>query len=830
MNTKQWQGFKYWLLCGFLLIVLWHPGSAQSGITLVAPGSVWKYEDSGNDLGTAWRNPGYDDSGWQSGGAMLGFDENEVVTEITPGFITYYFRIDFTLNEDPDSLSALTLAVNFDDGYVAYLNGQEVTRQSMPGGTITYTTLANNHESGAFEDVDILNAAQYLTTGSNTLAIEVHQRGENNNDLAMDLELSYAAGGSGGGGGGSGTVNLVRGPYLQMGSPNSVVVRWRTGNATDSRVRYGTDPNNLSQVADRNNTTTEHEVTLSGLSSYARYYYAVGNSGDNLVGGADYFFRTNPPTGLRKKSRIWILGDSGTANSDAAAVRDAYYAFTDTVHTDLWVMLGDNAYDDGTDSEYQDAVFEMYPEMLRKSVLWPAFGNHDGKSASSNSQSGPFYEIFTLPANGESGGTPSGTEAYYSFDYGNIHFICLNSHDVDRDATGPMLNWVTQDLADTQQDWIIAFWHHPPYTKGSHDSDDESQLIEMRENALPILEAGGVDLVLSGHSHSYERSYLLDQHYGVSGTLNSSMILDSGDGRDDSDGPYFKPTLGPASHEGTVYVVAGSSGKTSNGSLNHPAMFTSMKVLGSVALDVDHNRLDAIFIDDNGDHLDYFTMFKGSTVVGIVTRMASFSGSAGERGVDLHWRTLSEHENAGFEVYRATAMDGAYERIGSYVSNPALRGSGNSSGERDYHYHDEGLVNGTTYWYKLTAVDVRGGETYHGPLRVAFNSAAAALVNPGEVPATLQLRDNYPNPFNPSTTIRFDLPAVAGGVHEVQLAVFDIQGRKVRTLVSGKYAPGSYALHWDATSERGEAMPSGMYIYSLKVGSQSFAKRMTLVR
>ncbi len=69
-----------------------------------------------------------------------------------------------------------------------------------------------------------------------------------------------------------------------------------------------------------------------------------------------------------------------------------------------------------------------------------------------------------------------------------------------------MMSWLTQDLAATTKEWIIAFRHYPPYSKGSHDSDTESPLIQTRENALPILEAAGVDLVLSGHGHSYERS------------------------------------------------------------------------------------------------------------------------------------------------------------------------------------------------------------------------------------------------------------------------------------------------------------------------------------
>ncbi len=405
---------------------------------------------------------------------------------------------------------------------------------------------------------------------------------------------------------------VTRGPYLQQGTDTSIVVRWRTDVATDGRVSFGSAPGSLSGFIDDPVARTEHEITLTGLMPDTRYYYAVGTTTATLAGNdANHFFLTAPLPGTPKPTRIWVLGDSGTANSSAQAVRDAYYTFTGTRHTDLWLMLGDNAYEDGTDSQYQAAVFNMYPSMLRKSVLWPTLGNHDGHTADSATQSGPYYNIFTLPRGAEAGGVASGTEAYYSFDYGNIHFIVLDSFDSDRSPNKAMMTWLAEDVQATTQDWVIAYWHHPPYSKGSHDSDSEGGLVDMRKNALPILEAAGVDLVLSGHSHSYERSFLLDGHYGSSSTLTPAMILDGGDGRPTGDGAYEKATLGHTPYEGAVYTVAGSSGKTSGGSLNHPAMFISLNILGSVVLDVDGDHLDATFLDSSRGVRDTFRILKG---------------------------------------------------------------------------------------------------------------------------------------------------------------------------------------------------------------------------
>jgi len=406
------------------------------------------------------------------------------------------------------------------------------------------------------------------------------------------------------------TVAVTRGPYLQTGTPTSITVRWRTDVQTDSCVRYGPSVSGLTQQTCETAVTTEHEVKLSSLVYNTKYYYSIGTSEGSLAGGdSTYFFFTSPRTGKAKPTRIWVLGDSGTGGRDARAVRNAYLPFTRTRHTDLWLMLGDNAYSDGTDIEYQKAVFNLYPMVLKNTVLWSTFGNHDAHTADSASQSGPYYDIFTLPKNGEAGGIASSTEAYYSFDYGNIHFVCLDSVESDRSPSGAMLTWLKADLAATKQDWRIAFWHYPPYSKGSHDSDVDAPLRQMRQYAVSILESYGVDLVLSGHSHSYERSYLLNGHYGKSDTLTSSMIVDAGDGHEDGDGAYEKP-LGFAPHTGTVYAVVGSSGDTTGGLLNNPAMYLSLNELGSLVLDIDGYRLDAKFLGSTGVVRDYFTIKK----------------------------------------------------------------------------------------------------------------------------------------------------------------------------------------------------------------------------
>lgn len=416
-------------------------------------------------------------------------------------------------------------------------------------------------------------------------------------------------------------VAIVRGPYLQLQTTNSMVIRWRTDKPVVGLVFFGESTDKLDRRATASGKHTEHVVQVTGLVPGRKYYYAVGErkgSEDRLyqtVEASRHFFAA-PVPGPARATRVWVLGDSGTANRKVAAVRDAFLTFNGGRTIDALLMLGDNAYNAGTDSEYQKAVFDVFAPVLANTVLWPTLGNHDGGSASSATQSGVYYDIFTLPTRAQAGGTLSGTEAYYSFDLANIHFVCLDSHDSDRRPGGAMVSWLEQDLAATKQNWIVAYFHHPPYTKGSHDSDDPKdsggRMQEMRQMVLPFLEAGGADLVLSGHSHSYERSFLIDGHYGDSKSFRPFMIRNRSDGREGGGGAYHKPRAGNAPHDGTVYAVAGSSGQTSGGRLNHPVMFLSLNELGSLVLDIDGSRLDALFLDERGRRRDYFTLKKGS--------------------------------------------------------------------------------------------------------------------------------------------------------------------------------------------------------------------------
>lgn len=430
---------------------------------------------------------------------------------------------------------------------------------------------------------------------------------------------------------------FMRGPYLALGTPHSMRIVWRTRRAIEPVVRYGLLRRRLNRSTSRDNILVktkdqtrslrtlhssadgvlQYEATLNGLEPSTTYYYEVYD-GEQLLAGGDstYQFTTHPQPGKKSRLRFWVVGDSGTGGQKQFEVHQALRSFTHSPRKapDVFLHVGDMAYSNGTDQEFEHHFFMPYRRTLRNTVCWPAMGNHEGSTSSGVTGIGPYFDSFVLPEGGEAGGVASGREAYYSFDYGNIHFISLNSHDLNRSPDAPMAQWLRADLERTTADWIFAYWHHPPYTKGSHDSDTEIQLIEMRENIMPILESGGVDMVFTGHSHIYERSMLIDGAYSTPTTVDG-VVLDDGSGDPGGDGAYRK-SEGLQPHEGTVVIVTGHGGAGLRRMGTMPVM---RRVIypehGSVIVDVNDDSATAIMLNSKGVERDIFRIVKRGTVV-----------------------------------------------------------------------------------------------------------------------------------------------------------------------------------------------------------------------
>lgn len=443
-----------------------------------------------------------------------------------------------------------------------------------------------------------------------------------------------------------------RAPYIQMLTTNSVIIHWLTEEEHLGVIRYGENPQHLTKIELDEDTTADHIVKLPNLEPGTRYYYQVGDtSGFGAFDPEKHWFQTHPENDVA--TRIWVLGDSGEPGKTLNQVRDEALnwmrnnalssaseervAFKDNADSenmaasvekeeeqvaednsdaaapepliDIWLALGDIAYRSGANEQYQSALFDPFEDILANTAIFPVYGNHDDRRWT-------YFRIFDLPENGETGGLASETENYYAIDYSNVHFIILDSQDSGRSQTGRMAVWLKQDLAQNTKPWVVVAFHHPPYSKGTHDSSDSSdsdgRMEEMRENILPILERAGVDLVLSGHSHMYERSYLIDCAYEKEDAFSAANIVSSGINNEHRQ--FVKP-LNDKPHQGTVYVVAGSSSKVDQGPLDHPAHYMGLEEAGSVVIDVVGNQLTSRFINNKGEVRDEFSIEKNAEYV-----------------------------------------------------------------------------------------------------------------------------------------------------------------------------------------------------------------------
>lgn len=592
--------------------------------TIVAYGATWKYRDNGTNQGSTWRSTSFNDASWASGPAELGYGDGDEATVVSYGpsssnrYITTYFRKAVSI-PNPGAYTNFTVNVKRDDGIAIYINGTEVYRNNLAANA-AYNTLASlaSDDGETAQTFTLLPSA--FVAGNNMVAVEIHQNSASSTDISFDLELR--------GNTGALVPVITRGPYLQMGNQTAVTFRWRTDIASNSRVQVGTTPggNNIA-VVDNATNVTEHEIRVTGLSPDTKYYYTIGTTTAVIQGDASNYVRTAPSPSTTRKISIAAFGDCGinslNRQSGSLTAYRNYLTNNGLEAADAWILLGDNAYNNGTDAEYTSNFFNAYGNnILKNHKLYPSPGNHDYASSSSRQadHNVPYYSMFTLPANGECGGLSSGTEHYFSYDIGNVHIVSLNSYGKENggttrmyDTLGAQAVWLKQDLAANTRPWIIAYWHHPPYTMGSHSSDTETELINIRQNFIRILERYGVDMVLVGHSHDYERSYLLNGHYGNESSFNvAAHTKTSSSGKYDGSNnscPYLPATGG---NHGTVYVLSGSAGANGGTQSGYPhnALPWSINDGGMTFIEIEGNRLDQKFIRMDGTIWDKFTMMK----------------------------------------------------------------------------------------------------------------------------------------------------------------------------------------------------------------------------
>ncbi len=189
-----------------------------------------------------------------------------------------------------------------------------------------------------------------------------------------------------------------------------------------------------------------------------------------------------------------------------------------------------------------------------------------------------------------------------------------------------------------------------------------------------------------------------------------------------------------------------------------------------------------------------------------------FEAKCNNETVQLYWRTSSETENLGFDIYRAESLHGEFRQINAEL----IASLGTSEHGGEYCFTDDDVVACNTYYYKLADVDYQGNTTFHGPIEVVL----------ANTPYEYHLAMPYPNPFNPATEIEFTVEEYGS----VTIAVYDITGRFVRALHEKVTNPGVFKVSWDGTDARGEKMSTGTYLIKMNASNYTAVRKVILVK
>ena len=398
---------------------------------------------------------------------------------------------------------------------------------------------------------------------------------------------------------------IVRGPYLQSMTSESVLIQWRTASPQTSQVTLETKGEKKSRVIADTNRVIDHVLKVSGLSPNKSYTYKISSNHQGT-------FHTKPKAGDPNSVRVWALGDFGFVTPNQNAVISSIKNYTADKPIDAWIWLGDNAYNNGKDEEYQKYVFDVYQaDFFPNLALYPSPGNHD-YAGKHDPTVPPYFKIFSLPTEGEAGGVASHSESYYSVDYGSLHLISIDTELRDAagnqvmDGKGDQYDWLAKDLAANRLPFTIVYFHKPPYSKGSHDSDTESDMKNMREKVNPLFEKYNVDVVLAGHSHVYERTLPLRGHFGVNNSFDAATQVVA---TEKAPNHYVVGKKG----QGVIYVVNGSGSRLGGRMPGFPlksAVYVNTEVGGSMIIDVSKSKFVAKWVAADGQVRDQFVIEK----------------------------------------------------------------------------------------------------------------------------------------------------------------------------------------------------------------------------
>jgi hypothetical protein len=322
-----------------------------------------------------------------------------------------------------------------------------------------------------------------------------------------------------------GAAVLTRHPYPQSVGQDRATIMWRTASAVAQSVDCGVD-GNFFLLYDEAAPTTHHEVTLTGLAPGQKYCYRIREGTEIVVSDpAKYWFKTDPGRSGTTYS-FFFTGDIGAELPDGKQALTQAMIRNVSPRADFGLLCGDIVYPDGESAAYDPQLMSIWKDLLCNTPVWPALGNHDWHVDPDLN----FRQEWCLPNN----------EHYYSFDYGNGHFVALDTADGFLYDEANQLAWLREDLrhAHGRAQWTFVYYHHPILT-----CTYKGDIPEISALLFPIFEEFQVDFVFNGHAHTYERLYPIHGGVAVDQAQNPA---------------YTDP-------QGTIYIISGAGAKVKRG-------------------------------------------------------------------------------------------------------------------------------------------------------------------------------------------------------------------------------------------------------------------------
>ena len=602
-------------------------------------------------------------------------------------------------------------------------------------------------------------------------------------------------------------------PYLQSATPTSIYVCWHSHAGAESVVEYGTTEAlgdvQVGDVHEFTPATIWHWAKLTDLTPETVYYYKVRT---DSVESDIYSFKTPPPDDKATGHiRFAIFGDNRTEPPMFKSVVDSMKQKVQEIYGEdirdalnLVFDVGDIVTSGGILPQYRQEYFEPLQSVSPYVPTMVSIGNHEGEAEH-------YYNYMKY----EDMGGPEG-ERYYSFRIGRILFVAINSNIQLHNDT--QIEWLENVLQNAQDDdtieWIFAFCHHPGHSEIWPDGNTDY----VQTRVIPTLNKYKVDLLSYGHSHNYERG-----------------AVQEGDLR---------------------LMLSGGAGSA----LDRWRMYSNQQDYPEIQLAYDYYCYTIVDVDIEAKSYKATSYSLGHTDVPMdnVAFDRFFRNKADERPPDRP-DPISPYDGSTKKppfFLEASHYDGKYDMMSSQFQvasedgdfdNPlidSIRDAENvywDSGSPYYQPIDRNEGIDLTK-FMITGMRVDNNKTYRWRVRyrdrnlqwsewsdaISFTistSSTEVKELQGAVVKESRLYANYPNPFNPTTAIKFDI-AKQGMVY---LQVFDANGRRVRTLVQKELQNGKYIVQWNGMDDHDRQVSSGVYFMHISApGYQKTVKAMLI--